>query len=228
VLSQKEEEEGMNRREFIALSGAALSAPSWILADEDEGFVPLYNGKDLSGWHAKGGKVESWKADGELLACIAAGGGWLTTDKEYADFILKLDWRIPAGGNSGVGIRYPEKGDPAHEGMEIQILDDDAPQYKNLVPAQYTGGIYYQVAPNKEKKKLNPPGQWNSYEIVCKGPLVVVKLNGVEITRANMDEETEGKGGHKPLSQRPRRGFIGLQSHGSRVDFRNIKIKVME
>jgi hypothetical protein len=218
----------MNRRDFIVLSSAALSVSSLALADKDEGFVPLYNDKDLSGWHAKDGKIESWKADGDVLACVAGGGGWLTTDKEYGDFILKVDWKIPAGGNSGVGIRYPEKGDPAHAGMEIQVLDDDAPQYKNLNPAQYSGGIYYQVAPNKEKKKLNPPGEWNSYEITCKGALVIIKLNGVEIVRADVDKETEGKGGHKPLSQRPRKGFIGLQSHGSRVEFKNVKIKVME
>lgn len=141
----------------------------------DEGFVPLYNGKDLSGWRVVGGRLESWKADGEIIACVAPGGGWLITEKEYADFILKVDWRIPPGGNSGVGLRFPGTGRLSAEGMEIQILDDNSPRYKNLKPAQYTGSIYYQVAP--QKKVPVKPNEWHSFEILCQGALVVVKLD---------------------------------------------------
>src|SRR5262249_25129327 len=128
---------------------------------EEKGFTRLYNGKDLTGWHAKDGKLECWKADRELLACLRDGGGWLTTDRAYAHFELRRDHRIPPGGNSGVGIRSPDQGDPAHAGMEIQILDDDAPQYKDLVPAQYTGSIYYQSPP--AAKAAKPAGEWNHY-----------------------------------------------------------------
>ena len=207
---------------LLAAVGAARAA------DSNTGFTPLYNGKDLTGWHAHSGDIKKWQADGDLVVCLGGGGGWLVTDKNYTDFVLKLDWKIPKGGNSGVALRSPPKGDPAHAGMEIQILDDPAPQYKTLKPAQYTGGIYYQVAPDETKKKLNPPGEWNHYEITCHGPLVVIVLNGVEINRASMDKETTGVGGHKPLSQRPRTGFIGLQSHGNRVEFRNLLIKVLD
>jgi len=216
----------MNKQFYSLLSLVvlALTVPS-VIAQNDKDFVSLYDGKTLSGWHVERGNLESWKADGEMLSCVAPGGGWLTTDKEYSDFILRVDWRIPKDGNSGIGLRYPPDSDPAHAGMEIQILDDDSPKYQNLKPAQYTGGIYYQVP--AKKKAARPPGEWNTYEITCRGPLVIVKLNGVEVNRANLDEETKGEGGYKPLSQRPRRGFIGLQSHGSRVDFRNIKIKVL-
>lgn len=214
----------MNKSLWTGLCLLTILAVS--IAADDEGFVPLYNGKDLSGWRAVGGKMESWKADGEMIACVAPGGGWLITEKEYADFVLKVDWRIPPGGNSGVGLRAPGTGRLSAEGMEIQILDDDAPRYKNLKPAQYTGSIYYQVAP--QKKVPIKPDQWHSFEITCKGALVVIKLDGMEITRANMDEHTQGQGDFKPLSQRPRKGHIGLQSHGSRVDFRNVKVKVLE
>jgi len=203
---------------LVAITFAALGA-------EDEGFTPLYNGKDLTGWHAKDGKIEAWKADGEVVACVRGDGGWLTSDKEYSDFVLKVDWKLPKGGNSGVGLRYPAKGDPAHVGMEIQVLDDAHPSYAKLDPAQYCGGIYYQVAADKEKKKLNPPGEWNSYEITCKGPQVIIKLNGIEIVNANMDENKVGRGGHKALADRPKKGFVGLQCHGSRVEFKNILIK---
>src|SRR5262249_24528370 len=187
------------------------------------GCARLYDGKDLTGWHVRGGRAGAWKANGEILACSGGGGGWLTTDRQYADFELELEWKIAPGGNSGVRIRYPAQGDPAHAGMEIQILDDSAPEYRNLVAAQYTAGIYYQVPPKARPAK--PPGEWNRYVIRCKGPQITIWLNGVEIQNVNVERETKGEGGHSPLSARPRKGFIGLQSHTGRVEFRNIEIK---
>jgi 3-keto-disaccharide hydrolase len=220
----------VNRRILCAVLAAGAVCGLILLAGPgapcaqaaDEGFVKLYNGKDLTGWHAKDGKIEGWKANGEMISCVGSGG-WLTTDREYGDFELRLEYRIPAGGNSGVGIRYPAAGDPAHVGMEIQILDDNAPQYKDLKPAQHNGGIYYQSPPKAKASK--PPGEWNRYVIRCQGPKVVVHLNGVEIQNINVEEFTRGEGGYKPLAERPRKGFIGLQSHGAQVDFRNIEIK---
>lgn len=195
-------------------------------AGPGEEFTPLYNGKDLSGWHAQGGSLGAWKADGDLLACVRPGGGWLTTDREYGDFVLRVQWRIPKSGNSGIGLRCPPQGDPAHVAMEIQILDDDAPEYRNLDPAQYTGSIYYQVAAKRGVEK--PPGEWNQYEITCRGPEVTVVLNGETVTHAFLDRETQGRGGHESLAERYRkhpRGFVGLQSHGDRVDFRYVEIR---
>ena len=191
----------------------------------EAGFVPLFDGESLSGWQAEGGRIESWKAANGRLSCIAPGGGWLTTDKEYSDFSLSLDWRIPEGGNSGVGLRYPSNTHVSETGMEIQVLDDNAEQHRNIKPAQHTGSIYYQVA--AKQGAANPPGQWNHYEITCKGPLVVVKLNGKEVVRANLDEHTAGEGGLTPLCARPRSGHIGVQSHDTGVDYRNIRIKAL-
>jgi hypothetical protein len=195
--------------------GAGKAAP--------EGFVSLYNGDDLAGWEVTDGKLEAWKADGEILSCVAEGGGWLRTKKQYSDFILKLDYRIPAGGNSGVGLRLPPEGLPHEAGMEIQILDDDADQHKDLKPAQYTGSIYYQVASKRGAAK--PAGEWNSYEISCRGPLVKVVLNGETVAEASLDKYVTGEGGHPALADRPEIGAIGLQSHGSKVEFRNVAIK---
>ena len=192
---------------------------------KDSGFVPLFDGETLNGWHVQGGKIESWQAKDGILSCIAAEGGWLSTDKEYGDFVLSLQWRIPEGGNSGVGLRYPKNSHVSQAGMEIQILDDNAEKHRNIKPEQYTGSLYYQVAAKQGAAKA--PGEWNLYEITCNGPLVVVALNGTEVVRASMDEHTEGKGGLTPLSQRPRAGHIGVQSHGTGVYFRNIKIKIL-
>lgn len=216
-----------------ALAGLIVAAGGFgqAVADPANGeFVKLYNGKDLSGWDVHHGKLSAWKANGELLSCVGSGGGWLRTAKTYSDFVLKLKYRIPKDGNSGVGLRFPPTGDPAHEGMEIQILDDDADVYQkmHLVPAQHTGSIYYQVAAKQGFAK--PAGQWNEYEITCLGPHVVVKLNGHVVTDAMLDQFTKGAGGHKALAERPQVGFIGLQSHESGgkfepIDFRDIEVK---
>ncbi len=212
----------MNRRALLLAGGAALC---WSVAgNAAEGeWTKLYNGKDLTGWHVKDGKLEAWKANGEMISCVAPGGGWLASDKEYGDFELKVEYRIGPGGNSGLGLRFPAVGDPAHIGMEIQILDDDAPQYKTLKPAQYTGGIYYQApATAKAAKK---PGEWNSYRVRCQGPKVEIWLNGKQIQNVNVEEFTKGEGGYKPLAERPRKGHVGFQSHGDAVDFRKVEIK---
>jgi hypothetical protein len=202
---------------LAAITNAADTANS--------GFVPLYNGKNLEGWTVQNGSISSWQANGPLLNCIKPGGGWLRTTKMYSDFVLRVDYRIPPEGNSGVGLRFPPVGDPAHVGMEIQILDDDADMYKkmHLVPAQHTGGIYYQ-APAKQGV-AKPANEWNSYEITCLGPHVKVVLNGQVVNDADVDQFTKGAGGHKALSERPKIGYVGLQSHESKVDFRNIEIK---
>jgi hypothetical protein len=192
-------------------------------SQEGPKWTKLYNGKDLTGWHVKDGKVEAWKANGDMISCVANGGGWLASDKHYGDFELRLEYRIPAGGNSGLGIRFPTKGDPAHVGMEIQILDDDAAQYASLKPAQYNGGIYYQ-SPAKAKA-AKKPGEWNRYEVHAKGPHIRVVLNGVEVQNVNVEEFTKAEGNYTPLAQRPRSGHVGMQSHGNQVDFRNIEIR---
>ena len=94
---------------FLILSLLTLTAHA------ADGFKPLYNGKDLSGWHVKDSKFQNWMANGEILLCkkgeigITNGNGWLTTDKEYGDFVLQLEWKIPANGNTGP----PEPADQA-------------------------------------------------------------------------------------------------------------------
>jgi hypothetical protein len=206
-----------------ALSASVLSASVLFAAETPDGFTPLYNGKDLTGWTVMDGDASAWAADGEVIKCIKDGGGWLRTEKMYSDFILKIDFKIGPGGNSGVGLRFPSKGDPAHEGMEVQILDDDADQYKNLKEAQYCGGIYLQAA--AKRGAARPVGEWNSYEIECRGPFVKVTLNGQVIVDISIDDHTEGKGGYKALADRPEVGFVGMQCHGDEVEFRNVFIR---
>jgi hypothetical protein len=214
----------INRRVLLAGGLGAVAFAGAASRARAEEFTKLYNGKDLAGWHVQEGKIESWKANGEMISCVAPGGGFLTADKEYGDFELRLEYRIGPGGNSGVGIRYPRGKHPSTEGIEIQILDDASPKYKDLEASHRNGSIYTHVAPKAQAAR--PPGEWNQYVIRCQGPMIVIHLNGVEIQNANVDQYADSLGkGKTPLSARPRRGCIGLQSHGDQVDFRNIEIR---
>jgi hypothetical protein len=180
----------------------------------------------LSGWHVQEGTASVWRYDGKVISCIAGRGGFLTMDDQYEDFELKLEYKIQAGGNSGIGVHYPPGGHPSTTGIEIQILDDDAPKHKGLKPAQYNGSIYKFAPPLRKAAKS--PGEWNRMEIMCKDPWITVKLNGIEIQHANLNEYTSADGKETPLANRPRKGCIGLQSHDDPVEFRSIKIKSLK
>jgi hypothetical protein len=189
-------------------------------ADPPEGFTALFNDKDLTGWKATG-KMEVWGADADkkILFVSGSGGGWLMTEKEYGDFEIRLEYKMPKMGNSGVGIRSPLKGDPAYAGMEIQLLDDA--NWKGLRPEQQTGSIYDVVAAKKINSK--PFGEWNSMRIVAKGRKILVEQNGETLVDANLDDHEKHFKNHPGLTRA--KGHIGLQSYNFRVEFRNIYIK---
>jgi hypothetical protein len=211
------------RRTLLTLA-LLIGLLSTLRADDaskiPQGFTPLFNGKDLTGWTIHNGKITSWGVENGNLVVKKGGGGWLMTEKEYGDFELRLEFKVPKGGNSGVALRAPLKGDPAYTGMEIQILDD--PSYKGLQKYQHTGSIYGVVPAAKFVNK--PIGEWNSYRIVCKGRQVIVELNGEKLVDANLDEYKEKHAKVHPGILRDK-GHIGLQEHGGRVEFRNIYLK---
>ncbi|HEV3203059.1 MAG TPA: DUF1080 domain-containing protein [Gemmataceae bacterium] len=189
------------------------------------GFDALFNGKDLTGWKVFDGKMTAWGADNGILFVSGGGGGWLMTEKEYGDFELRLEYKVPAKGNSGVALRAPLKGNPAYEGMEIQILDDpwykDPANYKSIRPTQLTGSIYDVVPPSKDA--LKPTGDWNAMRITAKGRQVTIEINGSKIVDANLDDYKEKAKAHPGLLRD--KGHLGLQSHDGRVEFRNIYVK---
>jgi len=214
---------------YISLAALSLFAavPTPALADRGEPgpWVKLYNGHDLAGWHTEGNgaKLSAWQAEGELLTCKGAAIGYLATDKEYGDFELKLDYRAPKGANSGVGIRFPPGKWPSTDGMEIQILDDKDPKYKDVEPTQLCGAIYSFVPPKAHPAK--PAGEWNSMRILCQGPNIEVWINKVEVIHENLDLHNEKGKGELPLSKRPRSGLIGLQCHYDPISFRRIEVR---
>ena len=212
--------EGTMRVRYAAIIGVwpvLIGLSGLVFAEEP----PI---KGLPGWHVQEGKAECWKIDHGIIFS-APGGGFLTLDKQFGDFHLMLEYRMKAGGNSGVGVHYPPGGHPSTAGIEIQILDDDAPEHRNIKPTQFNGSIYKHVAPLRRAAK--PLGEWNKMEITCKDPLLIVKLNGAEIQRVNLDDYPNTEGNGIPLSKLPRKGCIGLQSHGEAVEFRNVHIKAL-
>jgi len=190
----------------------------------EPGFVSLFDGKTLTGWQLVGQKGSGYGVENGLLVCPADGGGNLFTVKEYANFVLRFEFRLFDGSNNGIGIRAPLAGDAAYAGMEIQILDDGAARYQGkLKPAQYHGSIY-DVVPAKQGFK-KPTGEWNSEEITAKGRLITVVLNGKTIVDANLDSVRDPAILKKhPGLARPS-GHIGLLGHGTRVEFRNFRIQ---
>jgi hypothetical protein len=220
----------MRRTFLVAALLAAACALTAARADDAEassagvpkGFTPLFN-NTLSGWKVHNGKLSSWKAEKGLLYTVGGGGGWLMTEKEYGDFELRLEFKIPMAGNSGVALRAPLKGDPAYQGMEIQILDDPwyKKNYKGLKPTQLTGSIYDVVPPSKDATK--PVGTWNTLRIVAKGRQITVELNGTKIVDANLDDHKAHYERHPGLKRA--KGHLGLQDHGGRIEFRNLYVK---
>ena len=184
----------------------------------------LFNGKDLSGWQIIGGDEGSWKVKDGVLFTEGEGGGWLSTIREFGNFKLELEFRVPPAGNSGVFIRAPHQGDPAYSGMEIQVLDDYAEKYSDLKPWQYTGSIYGIMPPAiRASKKAN---QWQKMEILCNGPKIEVMLNGQLIIDANLIDHMNKEREHPGLKRR--KGFIGLQNHSSKIEYRNIYIEELD
>ena len=181
--------------------------------------APLFNGKDLSGWEAVGGPADCWAWQDGKVVCKGGKGGWLCTKEQYGDFEIEVEYNCPKDGNSGVFIRAPREGHTSKVGMEIQILDDDAEIHKNIKPFQHTASIYGVVAPSKPAQKK--AGEWNTMRIRCKGDQVTVTLNGERVVDADMSAYEDLKG-------RPRKGYIGLQNHGTPVEFRNVRLRVLE
>lgn len=162
---------------------------------------------------------------GERLSATRSHGiGKLFTNRQYSDFIFRFEFKLEPGGNNGVGIHAPLQGRTSRAGMEIQIIDDSAPKYKNLKPYQFHGSIYGMVPAKRGHQK--PVGQWNTQEIICNGRHVKVTLNGAVIVDPNLDQiGPQTLDGREHPGRFRDKGHIGFLGHGSRVEFRNIRVK---
>ena len=206
-------------RRFLAVGVIALLVtPALAQTETDEtGFVPLHTDNDTSGWdegvHVKDGVVT---------------GGGRYHKKQFSDFVLRFDFRLEPGANSGIGIRAARTGNAAYDGMEIQVLENTAEKYAKLKPYQYHGSIYGVVA--AKRGALKPVGEWNTEEITAKGHHVVVKVNDqvivdADIAEASKDGTIDGREHPGLLNEQ---GYLGILGHGGGVDFRSLRIKELK
>jgi hypothetical protein len=206
---------------LFAEDAKAPACASLCPKEAQEGFVSLFDGKTLDGWQ---GDTQGYTVEDGVLVCKKEGGGNLFTKKEYTDFIFRVEYKLQPGGNNGVGIRAPLEGTPGFTAMEIQILDDTAPEYQNLQPFQFNASIYGVAA--AERGHMKKVGEWNAMEIQAKGTRIKVTLNGVVVVEADMKTVGPKRIHDHDLTGLCReKGFIAFCGHGHRVDFRNIRIK---
>jgi len=203
----------------IGLFVAVTVLPAFASAAEDDGFVPMFNGDDLSGWQTTG----NWVVEDDTVTLKPREGetGWqrydayLFTERTYGDFVLDLEFRILEKGNSGVFFRVADPLDPVDQGIEVQILDTHGLEN----PGHHDcGGVIRTSGPSKNMAK--PAGEWNRYIITVKDERLTVVLNGEQIQDLMLDESA--------MKDRPAEGYIGFQDEAKRGWYRNVRIKELD
>ena len=211
----------MDRRKMvIVVLGVLLTAGGVRAADTsrtEDGFVPMFDGKTLTGWKTTGNWIVE---EGGMVALHPRQGehGWqrydayLTTARKYKDFVLDLEFKFNKSGNSGVFLRVGDPMSQVKSGFEVQILDT----YGKPNPGAHDcGGVIGTAAPSKNMVK--PAGEWNRYIITCQGNHLTVELNGQQIIDLELDKSA--------LKDRPSEGYIGFQDEAKPVWYRNVRIK---
>jgi len=216
----------MLMRPLIALSSVLLFGCASAASPDADGFVPLFNGKDFTGWARVNCAHETFRVEGGIIISTGKPTGVMRTERMYENYVIELDWKhMKERGNAGLFIHsgaVPVRGQPFTKGHEIQVLDGDSPD------GTWTGhGDVFSIhgatfEPDRphpkgwmrclpSEKRANPVGQWNHYRVVVNNGSVKLEVNGKEVS-----------GGTKC---NPRKGYICLESEGSECHFRNIRIK---
>jgi hypothetical protein len=184
------------------------------MAAEEPAARQLFNGKDLSGWTGEGYTVENG-----AIVCTPEGKA-LVTEEWFANYTLDFDFMLPAGKNAGVSLHYDGTGDPAYQGMRLQLLDNDSPQNLSLSPSQRNSSIFL-LAPAKPAR-LKPAGEWNHQRVTVTASGLMIMLNDEVVLRSNLDEIRMRNPHHSGVNRRA--GHIALLGNGGRVAFQNIRI----
>jgi len=209
------------------------------MAADDAGWTSLFDGKTLKGWtDLRGGDPKGWTVEDGVLHYTAPkdlrGSQNIYTAKEYANFILQLEWKIVPRGNSGIKYRMNWYGG-AYLGPEYQILGEAVPakSSRRRNPKDSTGSIYALIGVNPETQRLKPAGEWNQTRIVARGSHLEHWLNGQKVAEVDVTSEKfkkaveASKFRNRENFARNRAGRIMLQDHGHQIWFRNIRIKVL-
>lgn len=198
--------------------------------EEKEGFRILFDGTSLDKWT---GNTDDYIIENGVIAVYPSKDKRgstrnLYTKEQFDNFVFRFEFMLTPGANNGLGIRTPLEGDAAYVGMELQILDNDAPIYEKLQVYQYHGSVYG-VIPAK-RGYLKPIGEWNYQEVIADGDNIKVILNGTTILDGNIREAS--KNGTIDGKEHPgllnKTGHIGFLGHGSELKFRNIRVKELK
>ena len=206
-----------------------MAAPHNQLTAEEQqaGYVLLFDGKSLDGWHRVEEGYGTWAVDEESICHLSKGGGMLYTDEHFGDFVLHAEYKLGEKVNSGIFFRVGDESDPVQTGFEMQVLDD----LGRPVDTHSNGALYDCVPP--EKLMTRPTGEWHRVVITCCGSRVSIVMNDEEIVTADLDRWTEPNTNpdgtrnkfNAALRDFPRLGSLGVQDHGGRVWYRNLKLK---
>jgi len=190
---------------------------------EETGFASVFNGRDFTGW---AGPTNEYEVVQGAIQCRPSKGGTIFTTEDYADFVARLEIKLPPGGNNGLAIRYPGSGDTAYVGMcECQVLDDNYEKAtgEKIDPRQAHASAYGMVAAARGYQ--HPIGEWNYEEVTVRGSTMKVELNGTVILDCDLSKVTEYMGGHAHPGKDRTTGSFGFAGHNDPVAFRNIRIK---
>ncbi len=203
----------------------AVEANALLRKHDAKGFESVFNGRDFTGWD---GALDNYEVVDGAIVCKPKKGGNVYTKAEFADHVVRLEYKLPAGGNNGLAIRYPGgKAHVATEAMcELQILDDTDPKYAKLDPRQFNLSAYGMVPAHRGY--LRPVGEWNFVEVTARGSTLVAELNGTRVLDCDLAKVTEFKDNAKHPGKDRTRGHFGFAGHSDPVAFRSIEIRKIE
>ncbi len=212
--------------------------PEFKPAKPPAGYTPLFNGTDLAGWSPRDPKEKDvWCADHGLIVGSSFEPNhysWLTSEAEYADFELRLEYRWTSlGGDAGISFRTKRHGWPPFDGLEFNLVDDANFEETHGYPAgefDRTGALVSFAKPlEKSHRRV---GEWNTVRITAKGKSLVMEQNGkviqnVDLAKieAGLKEKEKDKEKDQFRGLKQTRGVLGLQVHGGRIEFRNVFVK---
>jgi hypothetical protein len=221
----------MTRCEAAILSGCLLAFAAGIQGAGGPEFRDLFNGKDLTGWVNVNTAEDTWRMEDGVLVCSGHPIGVMRTERQYENFILHVEWmHMEAGGNSGVflwsGARA-KPGSPFPSGVEVQMLELEWPNLNKkdgkTPPIAYVHGELFGVGgvktvpdnPRGERSmsienRCKGRGEWNTYDVVAVDGVLKLSVNGKFVN------------GIRNSSQK--KGYICMESEGSKILFRNVRI----